>query len=606
MLTDDLIARIRRIEIATRKLVDESFAGEYQSVFKGRGMEFDEVRQYHPGDDVRSIDWNVTARTGEPHVKSYIEERELTVMLVVDVSGSGDFGTRNRFKRELAVELAAVMSFAATTNNDKVGLLLFTDRVESLVPPRKGRSHVLRMVRDLLLFQPEGTGTDITLALNTVHRMLKRRSIVFLVSDLLAEPESYRQAMIVTNRRHDVVAFDLSDPMEHEIVNVGLVALEDAESGQLRWVDTGSRRMAKRVRRQGRAVGSWQARRSHDGRGGPGQRDHREGLRCRSRSIFQDTAAEAGTVKPPALPRSLSPLLHAGRHSMYSRKWLFLLVVVTLFTLTVAAVPAQTGPAPGVRVSLVADPTELTVGDLVTLSLIVSHPEDATVVVPRLEREWGPFEVEEQTSVQTVSLADGVRTVARQFRARLFAPGTFETPELRVFVRSPNRPVVRVSPEPIRLTVNSVLSSPDEELKDLRPPADLSTPFWERPIVVVLIAVVALGLLGGTAFILYRRSRPVGKPSVASPDLRTPREVAIQELDRIASLDLPGKGEMKEHYTLVAEVLRRYLGATYLRDSGRQGTDEMSTEEIAAGIRQSSLDHIRVRVVVELLQEPTW
>ena len=241
MLTDDLIARIRRIEITTRKLVDESFAGEYQSVFKGRGMEFDEVRQYHPGDDVRSIDWNVTARTGEPHVKSYIEERELTVMLVVDVSGSGDFGTRNRFKRELAVELAAVMSFAATTNNDKVGLLLFTDRVESLVPPRKGRSHVLRMVRDLLLFQPEGSGTDITLALNTVHRMLKRRSIVFLVSDFLADPESYRQSMLVTNRRHDVVAFDLSDPMEQEIANVGVVALEDAESGQFRWVDTGSK-----------------------------------------------------------------------------------------------------------------------------------------------------------------------------------------------------------------------------------------------------------------------------------------------------------------------------------------------------------------------------
>ena len=241
MLTDDLIARIRRIEITTRKLVNDSFAGEYQSVFKGRGMEFDEVRQYHPGDDVRSIDWNVTARTGEPHVKSYIEERELTVMLVVDVSGSGDFGTRNRFKRELAVELAAVMSFAATTNNDKVGLLLFTDRVESLVPPRKGRSHVLRMVRDLLLFQPEGAGTDITLALNTIHRMLKRRSIVFLVSDFLADPESYRQAMLVTNRRHDVVAFDLSDPLEHEISNVGVIALEDAESGQMRLVDTGSR-----------------------------------------------------------------------------------------------------------------------------------------------------------------------------------------------------------------------------------------------------------------------------------------------------------------------------------------------------------------------------
>ena len=241
MLSADLIARIRRIEITTRKLVSDSFAGEYQSVFKGRGMEFDEVRQYHPGDDVRTIDWNVTARTGEPYVKSFIEERELTVMLTVDVSGSGDFGTRNRFKRELAVELAAVMSFAATTNNDRVGLLLFTDRVELLVPPRKGRSHVLRMVRDLLVFQPVGSGTDLRLALDTVHQMLKRRSIVFLVSDFLADPESYRQAMLVANRRHDVVAFDLSDPLEQEIADVGLLALEDAESGQFRWVDTGSR-----------------------------------------------------------------------------------------------------------------------------------------------------------------------------------------------------------------------------------------------------------------------------------------------------------------------------------------------------------------------------
>ena len=241
MLTNDLIAKIRRIEITTRKLVSDSFAGEYHSAFKGRGMEFDEVRQYHPGDDVRTIDWNVTARTGEPYVKSFSEERELTVMLAVDVSRSGDFGTRNRFKRDLAAELAAVMSFAATTNNDKVGLLLFTDRVELLVPPRKGRSHVLRMVRDLLVFQPTGTGTDIRLALDTVHQLLKRRSIVFLISDFLADAESYRQAMLVTNRRHDVVAFDLSDPLEHEIADVGIVALEDAESGSLRWVDTGSR-----------------------------------------------------------------------------------------------------------------------------------------------------------------------------------------------------------------------------------------------------------------------------------------------------------------------------------------------------------------------------
>ena len=253
MLSDDLIARIRRIEITTRKLVNDGFAGEYKSVFKGRGMEFDEVRQYLAGDDVRSIDWNVTARTGEPYVKSYVEERELTVMLTVDVSGSGDFGSRRRFKRELAVELASVMSFAATTNNDKVGLLLFTDRVELLVPPRKGRSHVLRMLRDLLVFQPEGRGTDLRLALDTVHDMLKRRSIVFLLSDFLAEPETYRQAMLVANRRHDVVAFDLNDPLEKQMPNIGVIALEDAESGQIIWVDTDNKRwkrhFAERVAR---------------------------------------------------------------------------------------------------------------------------------------------------------------------------------------------------------------------------------------------------------------------------------------------------------------------------------------------------------------------
>ena len=240
MLTDELIARVRRIELTTRKLVSDGFAGEYHSVYKGRGMEFDEVRQYSPGDDVRSIDWNVTARTGQTHVKRYVEERELTVMLAVDVSGSGNFGTRERFKRDLAVELAAVMSFAATTNNDRVGLLLFTDRVELLIPPRKGRNHVLRMLRELLAFHPAGSGTDISLALDTIYALLKRRGIVFLISDFLTDPESYRQPMLVANRRHDVAAFDLSDPLEREIADVGIVAMEDAETGQLCWIDTGN------------------------------------------------------------------------------------------------------------------------------------------------------------------------------------------------------------------------------------------------------------------------------------------------------------------------------------------------------------------------------
>ncbi len=241
MISAELMKQIRRIEIRTRRLVDDSFAGEYHSIFKGRGMAFDEVRPYQPGDEIRSIDWNVTARTGEPHIKRYVEERELTVMLLVDASASGDFGSVLRFKRELAAELTAVLAFAATTNNDRVGLMMFTDQVELFIPPRKGRTHVLRIVRELLAFEPQGKGTDIRRALDETNRILKRRSIVFLVSDFLADTEEYRRALAVTNRRHDLIAVELHDPLERKMENAGLITLEDPETGELFWVDTGSR-----------------------------------------------------------------------------------------------------------------------------------------------------------------------------------------------------------------------------------------------------------------------------------------------------------------------------------------------------------------------------
>lgn len=241
MLTTELMNKIRHIEIRTRRLVNDSFAGEYHSIFKGRGMEFNEVRPYLPGDEIRTIDWNVTARTGQPHVKQFVEERELTVMLVVDASGSGDFASEGQFKRELAAELASVLSFAATTNKDKVGLLIFTDQVELFIPPRKGRRHVLRLIRELLAFEPQGDGTDIKLALDTINQILKRRSILFLVSDFLDDPERYQQALHMTNRKHDVIAIDLHDPLERDIANVGLLTLEDAETGELIWVDTADR-----------------------------------------------------------------------------------------------------------------------------------------------------------------------------------------------------------------------------------------------------------------------------------------------------------------------------------------------------------------------------
>lgn len=241
MLTTELIKKIRRIEIRTRRLVNSSFAGEYHAVFKGRGMEFDEVRPYQPGDEVRTIDWNVTARTGNLFVKRYVEERELTVMLLVDASASGQFGTVNRFKREIAAELAAVLAFSAITNNDKVGLLIFTDQIELFIAPRKGRRHVLRLIRDLLAFKPSGQQTNLKLGLETLNHVLKRRSIIFLLSDFLSPPNSYSNVLQVSNRRHDIIAVSLSDPREHEWPNVGLVALEDAETGTVQWVDTGSR-----------------------------------------------------------------------------------------------------------------------------------------------------------------------------------------------------------------------------------------------------------------------------------------------------------------------------------------------------------------------------
>lgn len=230
--------QIRRIELQTRRLVNTSFAGAYHSVFKGRGIAFDAVRPYQPGDSTRDIDWNVTARNDEAYVKRYAEERELTVMLVCDMSASCLFGSVKWRKRDLAAEVGAVVAFAALANNDKVGLLLFSDRVELFIPPRKGRNHALRLVRELLTASPSGRGTNLSLGLRTLNSVLKQRAIVFLMSDFLATPQEYAADLLVMGRRHDVIALVLSDPREEHWPRVGLVGLADAETGQTAWIDT--------------------------------------------------------------------------------------------------------------------------------------------------------------------------------------------------------------------------------------------------------------------------------------------------------------------------------------------------------------------------------
>ena len=236
----EILKKIRQLELKTRGMIDAAFSGQYRSVFKGRGMNFEEVREYQPGDEVRAIDWNVTARTGDAYIKKFTEERELTVMLVVDVSASGEFGSVNLSKRELAAEVACLFAFSAIRNNDKVGCILFSDHVELFIPPAKGRGHALRIIREILFFEPKGKGTNVVCALEAMNRVLSRRAVVFLVSDFQAA--DFSKPLNVASRRHDVVAIPVVDPGELEMPDVGRVVLEDAETGERMVINTSDRK----------------------------------------------------------------------------------------------------------------------------------------------------------------------------------------------------------------------------------------------------------------------------------------------------------------------------------------------------------------------------
>jgi uncharacterized protein (DUF58 family) len=229
----EILRRIRKIEIVTRRLVNEQLAGSYHSVFKGRGMDFDDVRLYQPGDDVRQIDWNVSARAGEPYIKQFVEERELTVMLMVDVSGDGEFGSRGQFKCDVAAEIAALLAFSAIKNNDRVGLILFSDMVEHFVPPKKGKSHVLRVIRDILTYEPTGRAKNIEAGLEFLGRIARRKSVAFLISDFY--DSGWEPAVRIARNRHDLVPIVVTDPLEQALEGGGLMAFEDPKSGELLW-----------------------------------------------------------------------------------------------------------------------------------------------------------------------------------------------------------------------------------------------------------------------------------------------------------------------------------------------------------------------------------
>lgn len=250
MISKEILQKVRKIEIRTKGMVNSIFGGEYQSAFKGRGMEFSEVREYIYGDDIRQIDWNVTARTGDPFIKKFEEEREQTLMLCVDISPSGVFGSQGQSKMELAIEICAVLAFSAIKNGDKVGLVLFTDEIEKVIPPKKGRLHVLRLIRELLTTEPEGNGTDISEALSYINRLLNRRAIIILASDF--QDNQYDRQLKITNRKHDLVNIFINDKLEDDLPDLGLIPLKDAETGEEILVDTSSEKVRNEYRQKRR------------------------------------------------------------------------------------------------------------------------------------------------------------------------------------------------------------------------------------------------------------------------------------------------------------------------------------------------------------------
>lgn len=239
METSDLLKKVRKIELKTRGLSNHIFAGEYHTAFKGRGMAFSEVREYQPGDDIRTIDWNVTARFNTPFIKVFEEERELTVMLIIDVSGSKNFGTQKQMKQELVTELSAVLAFSAIQNNDKIGVIFFSDKVEKFIPPKKGKSHILRIIRELIAFEPENKGTDIGEALRYFNNVIKKRAVCFVISDFMGD--NFEAPLKIANKKHDVVTIRINDKREVELPDIGLIQMKDAETGEVKWIDTGNK-----------------------------------------------------------------------------------------------------------------------------------------------------------------------------------------------------------------------------------------------------------------------------------------------------------------------------------------------------------------------------
>ena len=627
----EILRKVRKIELATRHRVDDLFGGAYHSVFKGTGMEFDEVREYAAGDEVRSIDWNVTARMGRPFIKRYREERELTVLLVVDASASGLFGSRERLKSEVIAEVASVLAFSAIRNQDKVGCLIFTDRVEQYIPPEKGHRHVLRIIRELLYVKPEGSGTDLGGALETVRRLLKRKAVVFLVSDFMAP--DFETPLRLAARRHDLVALNIRDRLEGELPDVGLLQVRDAESGERVWLDTSNRWVRKHFAEEAAAR---DARFSQlCGKNGVDEirldpaEDYARPLvqffRKRAKRLAKGIGRARGWLLPALLAASLAagtsptraqiqqaPPMPQGQpgpagqaqapsFTIIPRAALDSLALPSLAQLTGAGRPRlDQVDADGLRIDTRLERDLQAIGQPNALRWRVVLPEGAALdslafdlgapgrILP-LPRTGDVDQAEalaaRQAAGERLALHDfvqadtlrgaGADTLVYQLPFTVTVPDTFEIPgqTFRYRLAGDDAPRALVT-HPLELAcVSSLAAGPDSSaLHDWKAPGALRAD-WAPLLArwglpgLLLLLVAALALL----WWLRRRARRLA-PEVPP----TPADVeALAALDALAQADLPGQGAWAEYYFQLSQIVRRYLTRHYALPFADWTTDEI-------------------------------
>lgn len=549
----EVLRQVRRLELRTRRLVDSSFAGEYRSLFKGQGMEFAEVRQYQPGDEVRSIDWNVSARMGRPFVKRYVEERELTVMLAIDLSGSSRVGTRARFKHDLAIEMAGVLALAAVRNNDRVGLVLFSDRIEHALPARKGRKHALRLIRDLMVAEPVGRGTSFAVAVDHLARLLPHRSVVFLCSDFLGADLERPLARLA--QRHDVITVTLQDPAERELPDIGPARLEDPETGERVVVDTSD--PAVRAAFADRVARDDEARRRLFGRLGLDEivvhtedgyvEALLEFFRARARRPHGAVRTGPRGVLGAPLRRIAGALLAAT------------LAAMAALSLP-ATLPAQGDPARAsvtdpqaarIRAGVVVRPETVTVGDPFVLLATVELPADGRVSWPAIDDTLAPVSMRAPVRVRSVERER--RELTAEYQLAAWAVGVVPVGLPDAIVSAGGR-TVRV-PLTAQVVVRSVLPG-DTALHVPKPAKALfprEVPWWTRwwPVAAVLAALALL------AWLVARRRRPTFVvPAGVDVHAR-----ALHEFDRLERLALVDAGERGRYVALAVDVMRLYLAA---------------------------------------------